>query len=174
MNTKILKSLNPAIVLAGLLAACSGGDINISAEGPTIPPINPVLPSTSEAITTHGVVSASADVTVNDVRYVTGAAVITVNGQPGTSADLLRGQIVTIEGTINSGGVSGTATRIRYDANLIGQFFRRVGPDLGEGGVVMRCGGELVNRHATAHRNNHLVDQFSPHRSGATPAQDFP
>ena len=118
MNTQNFRSHYPALALVLLLGACSGGNIGVTVEAPIIPPIPPV--QTSEAITAHGVITGLAGITVNDVRYATNAAIVTINGQPGTLADLKLGQIVTVTGRINSGGQSGTANRIDLDTNLVG------------------------------------------------------
>ena len=118
MNTNIVRSRSMALVVMGLLTACSGGDLNISAEGPPIPRIPPT--SSSEAITTHGVITGLGGLTVNGVLYSANAATVTVNGQPGTLSDLRRGQIVTVSGSINDDGQSGIANSIRFDANVIG------------------------------------------------------
>jgi hypothetical protein len=118
MNTKLFRLHYPGLTFLGLLGACSGGGINISVDGPVIPPVPPA--QTSEAITAHGVITGLGGVTINGVRYTTNATNVTVNGQPGTLADLDQGLIVTLSGRINSDGQSGTANSIVFDANLIG------------------------------------------------------
>jgi hypothetical protein len=107
-----------AVAYLVLLTACSGGDINVSADLPNFPPLPPA--QTSEDITAHGVITGLGGVTINDVRYSTNAAIVTVNGQPGTLADLRHGQTVTVNGRIDSLGLTGTANSILFDANLIG------------------------------------------------------
>ena len=101
-----------------LLTACSGGDVNVSANLPNISPLP--VDQTSEPITAHGAITGLSGVTVNDVRYSTNAAIVTIDDQPGTLADLRHGQIVTIRGKINSFGLTGRADRILVDTNLIG------------------------------------------------------
>jgi hypothetical protein len=118
MNTKLLQLRNPGLALLVLLSACSGGGIDISVDGPVIPPLPTA--QTNEAITAHGVITGLGGVTINDVRYTTNAATVTVNGQPGTLSELRHGQIVTVRGRINADGQSGTSDSILYDANLIG------------------------------------------------------
>lgn len=120
MNTKLLQVRYLVPIIAGLLYACSGGDINISAQGPTVPPFPQNPPSGSEAITAHGAITGSAGLNINGVQYSTSGANVTVNDQPGTLSDLTRGMIVTVTGRINSGGQSGTADQIRFEASLIG------------------------------------------------------
>jgi len=109
------------LVLLVLLNACSGGGINISVEGPTIPPIPP-FPQTqnSEPITAYGPITALSGITVNKVRYETSSTTVTINGQPGNPSDLKPGYVVTVNGRISSSGQTGTANSINFDANLIG------------------------------------------------------
>ncbi|MDH5619466.1 MAG: DUF5666 domain-containing protein [Gammaproteobacteria bacterium] len=118
MNAQIFRARNPGLALLLLLGACSGGDVNVDIDGPVIPNIPPA--STSEAITTHGVITGLGSITVNDVTYATNGAMVTVNGQAGSFADLKLGQVVTLTGRINWAGQSGTASRIELDANLVG------------------------------------------------------
>ena len=118
MNTQNIRSRYPGLALLLFLGACSGGNINVDVQGPVIPNIPPA--STSETITTHGVIADLGSVTINDVNYVTSGAMVTVNGQAGTLADLELGQVVTLTGRINWAGQSGAANRIDMDANLVG------------------------------------------------------
>jgi len=118
MNTKLFQSRYPCLAVLLLLSACSGGGVSVSVDGPIIPPLPPV--QTVESITAHGVITGLGSLTVNDVRYTTNAATVTINGRPGTLSDLRHGQIVTVGGRINSLGLSGTADSIRFEANLIG------------------------------------------------------
>lgn len=118
MNTQNIRSRYPSLALLLLLGACSSGDVNLGIQGPVIPGIPTA--STTEAITTHGVITDLGSVTVNDVNYATNGAMVTVNGQAGTLADLKLGQVVTLTGRINWAGQTGTANRIELDANLVG------------------------------------------------------
>jgi hypothetical protein len=118
MNTKQFFVRYVAPALMSLLTACSGGDINISAEGPTIPRFPG--PSTSESITSYGVITSGPGLTINDVSYSATGAQVTINGEPRTVTDLRPGQVVTVAGSISSNGLSGTADSVHFDANLIG------------------------------------------------------
>ncbi len=118
MKTQLARSRYPGLVLIFLLGACSGGNIDVSVEGPIVPNFPPV--PTSEAITAHGIITGLGDLTVNDVVYAANAATVTINGQPGNLSDLELGQIVTVNGRINALGRTGTAHHIRFDANLLG------------------------------------------------------
>ena len=123
MKTKMLAErflhlLFAALLIAAVLTACSGGGVDISVQGPTITPFPPV--QTSEAIKARGAITGLGGVTINGVRFLTNNAMVTVNDAPGALSDLRHGQIVTVIGSIDSGGQLGTADRIVFDANLIG------------------------------------------------------
>lgn len=118
MNTQSNQSYYPALALLLLLGACSGGSINVSVDGGMFPQLPPG--QTSEPVTAQGVITGLGGVTVNDVRYSTNTATVTVNGDPGLLSDLRHGQIVTVQGRIDSLGWSGTANGIFFDADVIG------------------------------------------------------
>ncbi len=123
MNRKSLAIRYQGLLILGLLmltllGACSGGHFSVSVDGSVIPPIPPI--QTSETITAHGTVSGVAGITVNDVRYSTNMATVTINGSLGHLSDLRRGQIVTVSGRLDSAGWSGIANSIVYDASVIG------------------------------------------------------
>jgi hypothetical protein len=121
MNKKTFRLRNLGLVIVGMLAACSGGNVTVSAEGPIFPPLPPPIPApTTEAVSALGVISALNSLTVNGVRYETGATTVTVNGQLASFADLKRGQIVSLEGTIEVDRPRGTANRIDYEATVVG------------------------------------------------------
>jgi len=63
--------------------------------------------------------------------------------------------------------------RPRSKFDLVGEFFGRVGPDFGEGWVVMRGGGELVDGHTGLHGHDDFVDEFAAMGADATAAEDF-
>jgi hypothetical protein len=52
---------------------------------------------------------------VNGVRFETGGAVVTLDGQPGSEAQLRVGQVVRIAGTRSSNGREGDASSIDFD-----------------------------------------------------------
>jgi len=123
MKTKMLaeRSLHllfAALLIAAMLTACSGGGVEVSVQGPEINVQPPA--QTNEAIKARGAITGLGGVTINGVRYLANNAMVTVNDAPGALSDLRHGQIVTIVGSINSGGQLGTADRIVFDADLIG------------------------------------------------------
>jgi hypothetical protein len=124
MSTKLIAErclhvIFAALLIAALLAACSGGDVEISAQGPVIDPTFPPV-QTSESIKAQGAITGLGGVTINNVRYVANNATVTLNGFPGTLSDLRHGQVVTVAGSIDSDGLSGRASAISFDANIIG------------------------------------------------------
>lgn len=66
-------------------------------------------------IVTVGTISGFGSIIVNDVRYTTTNATITVDGVPGTEADLAVGKVVVVRGTLDSGGTTGVAQSIDSD-----------------------------------------------------------
>jgi hypothetical protein len=112
MITRTLKRWLPAL-LALSLSGCGGGgggggDNQISGidrGGITI---------------AQGPINGFGSVIVNGVRYSTTGATITIDDQPGTESDLRVGQVVRVEGRLDAGGATGTATRISYDDDVEG------------------------------------------------------
>lgn len=124
MRTKLiaercLHAIFAALLIAALLTACSGGGVDVSVQGPVIDSTFPPV-QTSENIKARGAITGLGGVTINNVRYLTNNATVTLNGLPGTLSDLRHGQVVTVHGSINSGGLSGRANAIYFDANVIG------------------------------------------------------
>jgi hypothetical protein len=111
-----------ALLIAALLAACSGGNVDVAVQGPTITPFPPA--QTEEAIRAHGTITGFGGLTINNVRYLANNAAVTINGSPGTLSDLRHGQVVTVHGRIDSGDQLGTANSIHFDANVIGPVER--------------------------------------------------
>ena len=67
-----------------------------------------------------GPITGFGSIWVNGVEYSTTAATITVDDSPGTESDLRVGQFVRIEGTVATGGTTGTATRVIYADDVEG------------------------------------------------------
>jgi len=114
-----LHLLFAALLVAVMLTACSGGGVDVSAQGPVIlssfPPVQ-----TNEAIKAHGTITGLGGVTVNNVRYLTNTALVMYNGDPAALSDLRHGQVATVDGRIDSDGGVGIANHIYFDANVIG------------------------------------------------------
>lgn len=74
--------------------------------------------SSSTENTTVGAITSFGSVFVNGCEYETDSASITIDGQPGTEADLSVGDVVEVSGPTNC--VNGTATSINFADDLEG------------------------------------------------------
>jgi hypothetical protein len=68
----------------------------------------------------QGPITGFGSVIVNGVRYSTTGANILVDGVTATEADLAVGQVVRVEGTVDTGGTTGTARSVRFDDDVTG------------------------------------------------------
>lgn len=68
----------------------------------------------------QGSVSRLGSIVVNGVRFDAGAAAITVNGAPGSEADLRPGLVLRVLGEVAVGGAAGVAERVVYENSLRG------------------------------------------------------
>src|SRR5262245_11798717 len=91
-----------------VLGACGGGSNNGQLGG-------------SEGTgLARGAITGFGSIFVNGVEFSTTGATFTIDGSPGTESELHVGDVVTIEGTINSNGRTGTATRVSFDDEVEG------------------------------------------------------
>jgi Domain of unknown function (DUF5666) len=111
MITRTLTRWLPAL-LALSLSGCGGGSSGsdnqvsgIDRGGKTI---------------AQGPINGFGSVIVNGVRYSTAGAVITIDDQPGTESDLRVGQVVRVEGQLDPGGATGTASSVSYHDDVEG------------------------------------------------------
>ena len=99
-------------VLLGLLfvlTSCSGTGMDSGGSG-----------GTGSPVVSSGSVTGFGSIIVNGTEYDTSDASITLNGQPGSEADLRLGQVVTVRGTLAPGGTVGSAETIRVASNVAG------------------------------------------------------
>ncbi len=75
----------------------------------------PFTPPTTTTVFSHGTITGFGSVIVNGVRFDTSSAMITVDGNPGTEADLEVGQVVTVRGTLEDGVTTGSANSVDFD-----------------------------------------------------------
>ena len=109
------KSLLTGAIATIALAACGGGGTDtagIQGSGVTSP--------TATGTSTVGTITGFGSVFVNSVEYNTSGAQITIDGQPGTEAQLEPGQVVSITGTVNSDGTTGAATQLAFVGDVQG------------------------------------------------------
>jgi len=67
-----------------------------------------------------GPITGFGSVFVNGVEFSTTGTVINMNGAPSTEGDLRVGMIVTVQGTFDANGSTGTANQIDFTDNLEG------------------------------------------------------
>lgn len=94
------------MVLTGLIAGCGGGSGDASRGG------------IDGGGFSKGVVTGFGSVIVNGVTFATGSTTFTIDGRPGTQADLRVGDVVAVVGTIS--GATGTATSVTFDDDVEG------------------------------------------------------
>ena len=89
-----------AVLAGGGLAACSsGGGTTTNSSSPKV---------------AAGVITGFGSVFVNGVEYQTTNAMVKVDGVDGTENDLALGMVVKVKGSVNSDGVTGTASDIEF------------------------------------------------------------
>lgn len=113
----ILKSL-PALLTLSAMAACGGGGgSNDGGGGGVVPPPSNGIVRTGFVF---GPIASFGSVVVNGIHYETDDAMITVDGEPATQADLRVGQVVLITAELEDGETTGTASSISFDDNVEG------------------------------------------------------
>ncbi|MDB6088027.1 MAG: hypothetical protein JWN85_811 [Gammaproteobacteria bacterium] len=98
---------------AMLLGACGGSTDVAGIQGSGSPA--PAAPAAA-----IGPITGFGSIFVNGVEYATAGARIMIDGQPGTEAQLQAGQVVTLEGSVNSDGSTGTATEVAFSGDAQG------------------------------------------------------
>jgi hypothetical protein len=92
------------------LAACNGSGTTAGIEGTGSP-----SPAAAQ-----GPITGFGSIFVGGVEYNTSGAQIMIDDQPGAESQLRAGQIVTLQGTVNSDGVTGTATQVVFSGDVQG------------------------------------------------------
>lgn len=112
---KAFKTTAIASAIAVTLAACGGGETDTAGIG-------------GSGFISTGTITGFGSVYVNGVKFETGSATFDIEGDSsGTSqADLAIGMVVSVNGTINSDGVTGNATSIIFDDQLQGPVSSKV------------------------------------------------
>ena len=100
-----------------LLLSCSGGESGTGAKsGPQVD--KPVGSYTGNIA--QGVVTGFGSIYLNGVEYNTDTAVIYLDDVPATESDLKVGMVVTVVGTVNDDGLTGTALLVSAKSELQG------------------------------------------------------
>src|SRR5256884_4551270 len=71
-------------------------------------------------VVAYGPIAGFGSIFVNGVEYATSNAQIRIDDQPGTESQLLVGQVVTVVGSVNSDGTTGTATQVTSSGDVAG------------------------------------------------------
>jgi len=103
MKQQFLKQIVLMIGIA-TLTACGGGG---GGSGPS-------------GITAAGTITGFGSIFVNGIEFETGTSSISVDDNPGIESDLQLGMVVTVTGTVNPDGRTGTATTVVFDDEVQG------------------------------------------------------
>ncbi len=104
-----------------LLSACGGSSTTTEPE--TTPPPTTTPPPAPEPTNTEttGVITGFGSVFINGVEYETDSTEVTTDDSATASeADLQVGMIVSLTGTVNDDGTTGTASAIHYEEQIKG------------------------------------------------------
>lgn len=131
MKTLFMKStLHAALIL--FIVACGGGG-GVAGIG-------------GSGFITVGTVTGFGSVYVNGVKYKVGGAVFDIDDSgSGSQDDLAIGMVVTVKGTVNANGVTGTASSISFDDQLQGPVSNLTAPDLDGDNRTFTVLGTTVN-----------------------------
>jgi hypothetical protein len=78
------------------------------------------IQGTGKNAVVRGPITSFGSIFLDGVEYTTSGANITIDDQPGSEAQLRAGQIVTIDGTVDDDGTTGTATTVSFTGNVQG------------------------------------------------------
>ncbi len=107
MASRVLASLSTALVL---LSACGGSTDVAGIQGTGSPsPVSAVGP-----------ITGFGSIFVGGVEYSTAGAQISIDGQAASETQLSTGQVVTVSGTVNNDGKTGTATQVTLNGDAQG------------------------------------------------------
>jgi uncharacterized protein DUF5666 len=101
----------------GAFAGC-GGERVAGIEGSGLQPA-------ATSVVTTGRITGFGSIIVDGVEYATSGAQIRVDDQPATEAQLRVGYIVTIRGTLNGDGSSGTAAEVSFETDARGAVVQK-------------------------------------------------
>lgn len=77
-------------------------------------------PVASVPVTTTGRITSFGSIWVDGVEYATSSAQIRIDDQSATEADLRVGHVVTIKGSINADGRTGSAREVTFSSDALG------------------------------------------------------
>lgn len=86
----------------------------------------------------QGEVTGLGSIVVNGVTWNTDTAAVSFDGVAGPESDLATGMIVTVTGTLDAGGTTGTATNVDVDDAIEGPIVSIANPTMGGSMTVFR------------------------------------
>ena len=149
-----------AVLGSVLVAACGGGGVGTVAGidgGGALPPV-------ATSVAAQGPITGFGSIIVNGVRYDTSGATFTIDGAIGSESDLAIGQIVTVLGTLDSGGATGVASTVIFDDAVEGPIDTI---DIGAGSMVVLGQTVLINGDTS------FDDDISPRSLGGLSPADI-
>ena len=118
MVIKRILVISIAAILLGPMTGCGGGSGSDSSV------VTPPPPPPSGGIGRNGIavgpINTFGSIVVNGVRYDTTSATFTINDAAGTEDDLKVGQVVSVSGTIDDNGTTGSADQVTFDDSVKG------------------------------------------------------
>ena len=118
MVIKRILVISIAAILLGPMAGCGGGSGSDSSV------VTPPPPPPSGGIGRNGIavgpINTFGSIVVNGVRYDTTSATFTINDAAGSEDDLKVGQVVSVSGTIDDNGTTGSADQVTFDDSVKG------------------------------------------------------
>ncbi|MCG8592633.1 MAG: DUF5666 domain-containing protein [Proteobacteria bacterium] len=102
----------------------------------------------------QGSVSGFGSILVNGTVWNTDSASFEIDGVAGSEADLDVGRVVTVEGSFDAGGATGTATRVVFDDSIEGPVAAVV--DIGNDGVFREL--TVLDQTVVVERNVTVFD----------------
>jgi hypothetical protein len=143
MSKQVTSSSVLALACSILLQACGGGGGG-SSSAPAPATSAPPPEATSSSVTTLGVITGFGSVFVNGVEYETDASTIESDDSVAAESDLKVGQIITLKGSVNADGVTGTADSIEYNDRVEGPITSISGDTLVVLGQTIIINGDTV------------------------------
>ncbi|MGB5279213.1 MAG: DUF5666 domain-containing protein [Gammaproteobacteria bacterium] len=137
----IYSALTAATAISITACSSGGGDVaGIGGSG--------VLPT--GGFVSSGTVTGFGSIFVNGVEFETGSSTFNVDGNPdGVEGDLAIGMRVTVTGSVNADGITGTANSVEYDDEIQGPISDLSPPDTDGVNKIFKVFGTTVLINST-------------------------
>jgi uncharacterized protein DUF5666 len=117
----MFKTYYLVLLLTSMFLTACGGSSSSSSTPDVEPPTTPPPPVTTTTTETSGVITGFGSVFVNGVEYeTTSTDVSTDDNDAASESDLQVGMIITLTGSVNDDGTTGTADAIHYEEQVKG------------------------------------------------------